>query len=241
MPPPDRSEGERRLRAVVRVLWSPAIWFVIAIQVLILLLLRGPADSEAAWAGIRMVVAAGLSFVFLYGIGGVSQALTSERQAIGVGQALHAGKLVFTRFLWLILKVTFLSMLLIHFSVYLVAWFTETKIEAVVERIYPMLGLTVAAAGFIFVYWMPAVFVEQRFALVSGLRAALECAWRERRRAGFLAMLTLTPSLILAFFEGEAALTLFLPLNVIGSLMSWVAFVYCLERLQSERARPTHT
>ena len=85
---------------------------------------------------------------------------------------------------------------------------------------------------FVFVYWLPFVFVRREFRLFISLRSALNIAWTRLSHSGFLALLIVAPILIAELFPADSPWWLELILSVLTGLMSWIAYVYCVQVLQ---------
>ena len=238
--PDTYTEGEHRLHAAVRAAISPGIWLALGIQMLVLLLSRSPAPAESNpginLTGVFEVVAI---LLFLYIQAGAFAALALGRDRISVADVFQRGKEVFTDFMWLAIKASLLLALALSIVIYMFMpeQAQEQDIKAWMEQFSPYFVPLVSVFGFIFVYWIPIVFVRRHFKLFPTWRAALQIAWRRLPYAGYLAFLTLTPSLLSEFLPAIPAVVLMV-LSVLGGWMGWVAYIYCVEVLLDE-PKPT--
>lgn len=229
------SEGERRLRAAVRALLSTGVWCAVGGQLLLIALWRfASVDADARAAVLAFVLAAAFAG-FLYLTVGVSQALADRRDAVGVRVAVGAGSASYGPFLWMIVKLALLGGVLVNIAILIVNGVAAGEPRAWTEPVVTYLPLAQGVVAFVFVYWLPIVFVRRNFALFQTLRAALVTAWQRLPRAGYLAFLTLTPAVLAIVAGGSAPFVVLLLLTLMGALMEWIAYVYCVEWLQDQR------
>lgn len=231
-----------RLRAFLRVMLSSGIWAVIAVQLAMLLMLRGSPDATSASAQLHLAALGILFFALLYVIAGASHALARSRDTVSLPEVLRAGPAVYGRFLWLVFKAALVFLIVFNLLLSVVLALSGMEMQALFEAtlgVYPWLGALIA---FSFVYWMPVVFVSGNFALLQTVGAALATLWRDSRHAAFLAFLTLTPT-VLAFFLGDPPPMLaVVGLNVAGGILGWTAYAFCVERLRgADAVRPLAT
>lgn len=227
------SEGERRLRAAVRVLMSRGVWSVIAAQLGLILLWRRVLSDDTTAASIELFVLAIALAGFLYITAGVSQALAASRDLVGLRAGLRAGTTCYGPFLWMIAKLVLLGGMLLNIAI--LATGGTGGASAATEFSQKMPGfipLVQGLLGFVFVYWLPIVFVRRDFALFKTLGAALVTAWQRLPHAGYLAILTLTPALIALIAGDTMPLFAVLLINLVGGAMEWVAYAYCVGSLQ---------
>jgi hypothetical protein len=226
------AEGKRRLRAAVRALLSRGVWCVVGAQLLLFVLWSESfaGDAVADRVGV-LALAFGLA-AFLYLTAGVSQALANTRDAVGLRAALRAGVNSYGPFLWMIAKLALLCGLLLN----LVLLFSGIKPEGQPptwsENILRYLPLAEGMIAFVFVYWLPIVFVRRNFALFDSLRAALVTGWERLPRAAYPAFLTLTPAMLTFLTDASTPLLGLLVLNLVGGFMDWIAYIFCVEWLQ---------
>lgn len=232
-PTPDFSEqGGRRLRAAVRALLSRGVWCVIGAQLLLFVLWSESFTADPSAKSYDVLLPALALAAFLYITAGVSQALASGREAVGLRAALRAGVNSYGPFLWMIAKLALLCGLLLNLILLFSGVTPGQEPPAWSESVSRYLPLAEGVVAFVFVYWLPIVFVRRNFALFDSLRAALVTAWTRLPDAGYLAFLTLTPAL-LAFIPDESTpLIVVLILNLLGGFMEWVAYIFCVEWLQ---------
>lgn len=229
---PESTGGAPRLRAFLRALLSSGVWAVIAAQLAMLSLLRGAPEAAPASAQLRLGGLVVLFFALLYLIAGASQALAQSRDTVTVGEVIRAGQGVYGRFLWLAFKAALVFLVLFNLLLSVVLALSGMDMQALFEAsvgVYPWLGALIA---FVFVYWMPVIFVGGNFLLVDTLRMALAKLWEDRRQAGFLAALTLTPTVLAALLGDPPLWPALIALNVAGGVLGWTAYTFCVERLQ---------
>ena len=228
------TEGERRLRATVRVLLSRGIWVIIAAQLgLMLLWQRAVSADSNADSSVLLLLAAALAG-FLYLTAGVSRGLADRRDVIGLRDALRAGVGCYAPFLWMIAKLVLLTGALLNVLIYIIGTDSPSPAGEVSVRVSGLFPLTQGVLSFVFVYWLPIVFVRGDFALFRTLRAALAMAWRRLSNAGFLAFLTLTPAVVAVAVGETTPLAAILLVNLAGGVMEWVAYAYCVGCLQDQ-------
>lgn len=229
---PNPADAAPRLRAFLRVLLSSGIWAVIAVQLAMLLVLRGSPEATPANAQLRLGALGLLFFALLYVIAGASHAFARSRDTVSLPEVLQAGPAVYGRFLWLAFKAALVFLILFNLMLSVVLALSGMEMQALFETslgVYPWLGALIA---FVFVYWMPVVFVTGNFALVESVGAALARLWRDSRHAGFLALLTLTPTVLAAFLGDPPPLLAVVALNIVGGILGWTAYAFCVARLQ---------
>ncbi len=229
------TEGERRLRALVRAFLSPGIWLVVSAQLTLQLSLQqlsGAGEAPLAW----VLTLSGLLLGFAWLQAGAYHALARGRDRLLLADMARTGLGRFTRFLWLFIKLGLLAALLLNVVVFLFVSGSGTSPEGLVRTLAPFLGLLLAAAGFLFVYWLPLVFVTDDFRLFATLRRALATAWQRLPQSGFLALLILLPPALFTLLPSETPLWLLVPLAAGASLLGWVAYIYCAEWLRDAAA-----
>jgi len=174
---------------------------------------------------------------FLYLTAGVSQALADSRDVVGLRAALRAGVKCYGAFLWMIAKLVLLSGVLLNVAAYLATGGNPAGSSALSHSMPGVIPVAQGVLSFVFVYWLPNVFVRGNFALFKTLRDAL-VIWRQRLAfAGFLAGLTLTPSVVAVLAGDSVPLVLVLLINLVGGVMEWIAYAYCVGYLQARADR----
>lgn len=216
------SENTRRIRAAVRVLVSQGVWAAVALDVLVLVVSQSPA------------VVIPVLLALFYVAAGNWNALAHGRESVSFAGAVRSAKPVFGKWLWLMTKGGGFAglFLLIGFSV--AEQLTGAEIETLVKQSAILLTWAFAVAGFILVYWMPVVFFKQQFALLPSLGLAVRVAWRRLPQSAYLAVLTLSPVVAFSLLGPDAPGWSLAIMSVVGSLMSWTAYTYCVESLQVE-------
>lgn len=234
-PGPDL-QADGRLRAAVRALLSRGVWCVIGAQLGLIILWRRFFSVDAGTERLEMLLLAFALAGFLYVTAGVSQALANSRETVGIRAALRAGTRSYGPFLWMIAKLALLSGVLLNLVVYLGGEAGAGESPAWSKQVAGYLPLIQGLIGFVFVYWLPIVFVRRNFALFETLRAALVTARQALPRAGYLAFLTLTPALLATVADASMPLIAVLLLNLLGGVMEWIAYIYCVGWLQDKRS-----
>lgn len=225
------TEGERRLRALVRALLSPGIWLVVGTQLALQLSLQQ--ISVAGEAPLAWVLAlSGLLLGFAWLQAGAYHALAQGRDRLTLADMARTGLGRFTRFLWLFIKLGLLFALLFNVVAFLFIHDSVASPDALIRGLAPFLGPLLAAAGFLFVYWLPLVFVSDDFRLFATLRRALATAWQRLPQSGFLALLILLPPALFTLLPAETPLWLLVTLAAGASLLGWAAYIYCAEWLR---------
>jgi hypothetical protein len=230
------TEGERRLRALVRAFLSPGLWLVVGVQLLLQLSLQqlSAAGGEVPLASVLALSGLLLGFAWLQA--GAYSALAQGRDRLRLAEMARAGFGRFTRFLWLFIKLGLLAVLLSNVVALLFVLGSDASPETLVRGLAPSLGPLLAAVGFLFVYWLPLVFVTDDFRLFATLRRALATAWQCLPRSGFLALLVLLPPALFTLLPAETPLWLLVPLAGAASLLGWAAYIYCAEWLRDAAA-----
>ncbi len=224
------AEGERRLRALVRALLSPGIWLVVGMQLTLQLSLQqisGAGEASLAW----VLALSGLLLGFVWLQAGAYHALAQGRDRLMLADVVRTGFVRFARFLWLFAKLALFVALLFNVAALLFVFGSSTPTEGLVRALAPFLGPLLAVFGFLFVYWLPLVFVTDDFRLFATLRRALSTAWQRLSQSGFLALLILLPPALFTLLPPEAPLWLLVPLAAGASQLGWAAYIYCAEWL----------
>lgn len=241
------NEGERRIRAAVRALMSPGVWLAVAVQLptglLIHNILVTLTSEEATEPLLPWIMLLTLLFlVYVYLMSGTSRAFALNVATVSPQEAFIRGQQVFNAFLWLAVKICLLGMLTVYIGLYvfgmaaqLIGATTESDAETVIQTLAPVLIPVVKGcamiAPFALVYWLPIVFVTNDFRIIPTARLALKAIWRQLPKSGFLAFLIFCPLLLLWLLPSGAPFAFTLLLGVLGQLMAWIAYVYCVEML----------
>lgn len=229
MTPPVASytEGGLRLHAAIRAIVSPGIWLVLAAQTGFMFFLqwRPPTDAMPV---ISMILGAGVLVLFFYLQAGAFYGLTLKREALSVREVFTAGMRVFGDFVWLTLKTGLLIALIMNILVLTALLLTGMDFKSLMQLLTPYLGLLTGVLAFIFVYWLPYVFVRREFRLLPSLKASLRLAWDRMASFAFLAPLVLLPVLAMEFLPAEAN-ALQWAANLAGGILGWIAYIYCVD------------
>lgn len=231
-------EGTRRLRATLRALMSGGVWLVVVTQLVLPLMANMPGDTEGAAHLVRIAAVTLMLLGLLYLIAGASRALALGRDPVSIVAVLRSGKPVFIPFLWLLFKTGLLAAVILQLGMLVGVLISGLEATALVEHIAPYTGATLAALGFVLVYWMPIVFADNNFVMLPTLAQAFRVFRARLRFSGYLAFLTLTPALIAVLIGGEPSGLVIGGLNLVGGMMGWIAYVYCVEWRQSQVPGP---
>lgn len=229
------TEGDLRLHAAIRTVVSPGIWFVLGVQTGFMLFLQwsGSAEALAAIPGLRILLAASALLLFFYLQAGAFHALTLKRDALSVREIFVAGRSVFGNFVWLTLKTGLLIVLVANLLIFTVLLLTGLDFKALMQIVIPFLGSLVGLLAFVFVYWLPYVFVQREFRLLSSLKAALQMARDRIAYSTFLALLVLLPALALEFLPLKAGAMQWAA-SFASGIMGWIAYIYCVDVLRQK-------
>lgn len=230
------NESTRRLRATVRVFMSPAIWLLAAYQALMLSVLRIDlkqfSESVVGFYGPFIFAAMFLGFFFL--AAGTYQSFVRESSLVRVITVFRNAQTIFSRFIFLSVKVGLLGFLFINIVVVIAQGITGLKPEEIFSVLANYLALIVSLFALALVYWLPLVFVKGNFNMLETMREALLLSWARIGHVGFLAVLILLPTFLLWLGSNQLSPTVVVVGSVVGELLAWVAFVYCVDYLKTE-------
>ncbi|OGI49685.1 MAG: hypothetical protein A3E57_02285 [Candidatus Muproteobacteria bacterium RIFCSPHIGHO2_12_FULL_60_33] len=234
---PLRSEGELRLHAAIRAVLSPGIWFVLAAQIVLVFSMqwRVPADAAPLASALVIFLTATALLLFFYLQAGAFHALTLGREALSVGEIIRAGNTVFASFVWLTLKAGLLFALVINILVLMALLLTGSDLKSLTQALSAFFGPATGALAFVFVYWLPFVFVQREFRLLPSLKASLQIAWTRISHSAFLALLVLAPALATGFIPAESPVLIDALASVVTGFMGWIAYIYCTDILRQNR------
>ncbi|MCR4302587.1 MAG: hypothetical protein NUV51_13380 [Sulfuricaulis sp.] len=235
--PSGQAEGALRLYAAIRALLSPGIWFVLAAQMALLFSLqwRMPADAAPLPSMLAVFLTATALTSFFYLQAGAFHALTLGREALSVTEVIRAGKSVFASFVWLTLKAGLLFAVTMNVLILVVLLLTGSDFKDLMQMLSSAFGPMTGLLGFVFVYWIPIVFVRREFRLLPSLKASLQVAWSRLAHATFLALLVLAPALATGFLPAKSPLMVDALASLISGLLGWIAYIYCVDILQQRR------
>ncbi|MBI3546175.1 MAG: hypothetical protein HY081_06235 [Gammaproteobacteria bacterium] len=227
------TETEHRLHATVRVLLSPGIWLVLGSQIALLFSLqwRAPQNTTPVVSALTLLMTLFALMLFFYLQASAFYALTRDKNPLTIKVVVSAGKEIFAAFLLLTLKAGLLLMLILNVSLYIAMLITGHDLQTVVNAIAPF-GVSIGLLAFIFVYWLPYVFVHREFRLFTSLRRALKIAWTRLAHCGFLALLVIAPIVVSELLPAASPAWLDLSMSVLSGLLSWIAYLYCVQVLQ---------
>lgn len=231
------TEGELRLHAMVRAALSPGVWFVLAVQMLLMFALRWRVPEGAApqLAMLGIFLTAAALMLFFYVQAGAFQALAQGREAVPVGAVIRAGQPVFAVFVWLLLKAGLLFALVMNILMLLVLLLTGADIKELTQALSAYFGPLTGVLAFVFAYWLPLVFVQREFRLLPGLKGALHIARERLSHSAFLALMLLVPALATGFLPAASPLWLDALASLATGILGWIAYIYCVDVLRLGR------
>lgn len=229
-------ESGLRLRAAMRALLSPGIWLLLAVQIALVFSMRDmPADASALASALAIFLTATALTLFYYLQAGAFHALTQGRETLTVAEVVRAGRVVFAAFVWLTLKAgLLLAAAVMNVLILAALLLTGHDLKAVMNALSPFFSPVVGTLTFVFVYWLPFVFVRREFHLLPSIKAALRIAWDRRSDSAFLAFLVLVPVLISGLLPSDTPVWIDLLLSLASGIMGWIAYIYCIEVLREQ-------
>lgn len=229
-----QTESGHRLHATVRALLSPGIWLVLVAQLALVFSMQwsAPADASPLASALMILLTSAILMLLFYLQAGSFHALTLGRDSLSVGEIARAGKVVFATFIWLTLKAGLLLVVILNLLVYVAMVITGYDLKTMIHTFSPYFSPFVGILAFVFVYWLPLVFVRREFRLLPSLKAALTTAWTRLSHSAFLALLVLAPVMVSEFLPADGPVLLDFLISVAGGVMGWIAYIYCVEVLQ---------
>ena len=229
------TEGERKLRAILRAVLSSGVWALILIHVASALPVRlgwfGEVSDQVPWP--RAFWSGFLLAAVLYVEAGLYTMLARTREAVSAPDVFRASASVFPRFLWLILKTAGFFMLILLTVVIFVSMVLSTLGYGDAEAIKPLMEgpfrLILLLLPALLVWWLPWVFTRQDFSLFSTLKSAIQQLWREPARTLYVILLALAPAALLLVWAEQINLWMLTALEAFGLLCVWSANIYCVE------------
>lgn len=230
------TEGDLRLRATLRAMLSPGIWLVLAAQIALVFSLqwRVPEGVSPLVSALAVFLTVTVLILFVYLQAGAFHALTLGREALSVGEMVRAGKAVFGVFVWLTLKAGVLLVVILNAFVYVALLLTGHDLKTVINALSPFFSPMVGVLAFVFVYWLPWVFVRREFRLFVSLKTALQIARARLSHSAFLALLVFAPTLVSGYLSAAGLAILDVLVSVAGGVMGWIAYIYCVEALREQ-------
>jgi hypothetical protein len=111
---------------------------------------------------------------------------------------------------------------------------TGQDMKVITNALSPFFSPAVGILTFVFVYWLPFVFVRREFHLLPSLKAALQIARDRLSDSAFLALLVLVPVLVSGWLPSDTPLMFDLLVSVVSGVMGWIAYIYCIEVLRAQ-------
>jgi hypothetical protein len=228
-------ESRLRLRAAVRTLLSPGIWLVLAVQTALVFSMRDMPAGVSPMASALAIFLTATALTLLYYLqAGAFHALTQGRETLAVMETVRAGRAVFAAFVWLTLKAGLLLAAVMNVLIVAALLLTGQDIKVIMNALAPFFSPVVGILTFIFVYWLPFVFVRREFHLLPSLKAALRIAWDRLSNSAFLAFLVLVPVLVSGLLPSDTPLLFDLLISLVSGVMGWIAYIYCIEVLREQ-------
>ncbi len=231
---PTPTESEQRIRAAVRVVLSPGVWLVIGLQVVFMTLRTQTILPLGDFGPTRLVpVIFGTLLILIYLMSGTFRSFALGNSTVSIYETLSRGKEVFASFLWLLVQVGLLAVVVGFVLLNLLYLSRSVDLEQLITEMVPYVTIIAMVVPFLLVYWFPVVFSTNDFRVFATLRSALRIIWQRLWRSGFLAFLILVPLVAFWLLPDSSPLIVFLIVSVIGEVMGWIAYVYCVESLAS--------
>jgi len=229
-------ESGLRLRAAIRALLSPGIWLLLCVQLALVFTMRWsvPDDASPLTSALAIFLSASVLLLFYYLQAGAFHALTQGREALVVMETVRAGRVVFAAFVWLTLKAGLLLAAVMNVLILVALLLTGQDIKVIMNALSPFFSPAVGILTFVFVYWLPFVFVRREFHLLPSLKAALQLARDRLSDSAFLALLVLVPVLVSGWLPSDTPLMFDLLISVVSGVMGWIAYIYCIEVLRTQ-------
>ncbi len=222
---------------------SPAIWLLAVYQGVMLSVLRMDLQrsGEEAVTLYGPLIFATLFLGFFFLAAGTYQSFVKEASLVQVMMVVRNARSIFSRFLILSIKVGLLGFLLINMMAVIAQGLTGLAPEEIFEAVADYLALIVGVMTLALVYWLPLVFFKGNFNMLETMREALILAWVRISQVGFLAALILLPPLILWLTSNQLPQSIVVLGSVVGEVLAWVAFVYCVDYLKTDYKPETQT
>ncbi len=231
---PTPTESEQRIRAAVRVVLSPGVWLVIGLQVVFMTLRTQTILPLGDFGPARLAPAIfGTLLILIYLMSGTFRSFALGNSTVSIYETLSRGKEVFASFLWLLVQVGLLAVVVGFVLLNLLYLSRSVDLEQLITEMVPYVTIIAMVVPFLLVYWFPVVFSTNDFRVFATLRSALRIIWQRLWRSGFLAFLILVPLVAFWLLPDSSPLIVFLIVSVIGEVMGWIAYVYCVESLAS--------
>jgi hypothetical protein len=228
-------ESGLRLRAAIRALLSPGIWLLLCVQLALIVTMHWSMSADASPPSAPVIfLMATVLMLFYYLQAGAFQALTQSRETLTMVEVVRAGRAVFAAFVWLALKAGLLLAAVMNVLIVVGLLVTGYDLKALMNALAPFSSPVIGILTFVFVYWLPFVFVRREFHLLPSLKAALQIAWDRRYDSAFLAVLVLVPSLVSGWLPPDTPLLFDLLISLVSGVMGWIAYIYCIEVLREQ-------
>ncbi|MCZ6732473.1 MAG: hypothetical protein O7B27_07965 [Gammaproteobacteria bacterium] len=231
---PTPTESEQRVRAAVRVVLSPGVWLVIGLQVVFMILRTQTILplGDFGPTGLAPVIF-GTLLILIYLMSGTFRCFALGNSTVSIYETLSRGKEVFASFLWLLVQVGLLAVVAGFVLLNLLYLSRSVDLEQLITEMVPYVTIIAMVVPFLLVYWFPVVFSTNDFRVFATLRSAVRIIWQRLWRSGFLAFLICFPLVAFWLLPDDSPLIVFLIVSVIGEMMGWTAYVYCVESLAS--------
>ncbi len=231
---PTPTESEQRVRAAVRVVLSPGVWLVIGLQVVFMTLRTQTILplGDFGPTGLAPVIF-GTLLILIYLVSGTFRSFALGNSTVSIYETLSRGKEVFASFLWLLVQVGLLAVVVGFVLLNLLYLSRSVDLEQLITEMVPYVTIIAMVVPFLLVYWFPVVFSTNDFRVFATLRSALRIIWQRLWRSGFLAFLIFFPLVAFWLLPDNSPLIVLLIVSVIGEVMGWTAYVYCVESLAS--------
>lgn len=219
--------------AFVRALWSPAVWLVSMFSVAFWVLF---AIFEAAGA-----VLFELFILYMFGaaylMAGACLAFVRHRGVVPINAALSDAPEAFLGFIGLMIKIAVPALLLLIMVFKIVYPEPAADMAEMAARTQMLVPPLSAFSFMIFAYWLPVAFVRSDFRLFETVRDALALLLRRLVDIPFFFLLLTVPPLAGWVLPSTTPKFLIAVLLLVTNLSSWIAYAYCVARLQEDAPR----
>ncbi len=224
-------EATRRIRALVRAAYSPAVWAMALVSVFMTTSRFISVDKTHAVQVDPVVLTLVLFLLFLlfFLTAGSCDAFARSKNPVSLGEALRSASQVFGSFLWLMLKASLVGFVLFEVIVMIVAGIVGVDVFKDGQNTAMLFTLFASVLALVFVYWMPIVFVRRNFRLFETLGLALGVVRERPGSMVYLGVLLLTPVAVLSLAGSVIPAVLAIPVVAAGEWLRWSAYSYCVD------------
>jgi hypothetical protein len=225
-------ENTRRIHSLVRAAYSPAVWGMALISVLLTSArLLATTKGVPVWIGPILLTLAVILFIYL--TAGACEAFARTSAPVSLGEAFRSAGHVFGSFLWLMIKASLVGFVLFEAVLMLVVVVIGVEPFKDPKRTADVFTVFASIVALVFVYWVPIVFVRRNFRLFDTLGMALRTVRERPGSMFFLAILLWAPVAVLTITGDQVPLLVVIPIVAVGEWLRWSAYAYCVDVVAS--------